>query len=49
VEVVYDDSQTSVAVYMNEDFMAWEDFFVNSDVDNCPITSCALYEDQDDG
>ena len=49
VEVVYDDSQTSIAVYLNEVYMAMEDFFANSDVENCPITSCALYEDQDDG
>jgi hypothetical protein len=41
----YDKRYTSsIQITPTSDFVSWDDYFDNSDPDNCGITSCALYE-----
>ena len=49
ISLPYNPSLGSQVIYPSSEFFSWDEFFGNTDSENCPITSCQIFEAGDCG
>ena len=45
LDLEYDSTKPADPIKIRSTFTDWDTYFFNDEIANCPITSCALYDD----